>query len=107
MFRPTTTKLVAMFVYGMLAPVGLFYILPIGGWSILLSFFSPVRLVESGRLLHALGLMASLLAMSYAVVSMVTYGIRNYMMRGLLFCAVWISLFAARILLSGVYKGPL
>jgi len=107
MFRPTGTKLAAMGLFGMLAPVGLFYALPIGGWSILLWLFNPIRLVDAGRLLQVPGSTTALLVASYAAVSMIIYGIRNYAVRGLLLGALWLSLYAAQILLSGVYNGPL
>jgi hypothetical protein len=63
--------------------------------------------VDAGRLLQVLGSTTALLVASYAAVSMIIYGIRNYAVRGLLLGALWLSLYAAQILLSGVYNGPL
>lgn len=107
MFRPTAGKLLATGAFAMLAPVGLFAAAPIGGWFVLLRLFNPIRLAESGRLLSTLGLSAALLFVAYGIVSMVLYGIRNYAVRGLLLVALWLSLYAAWVLFSGVDKSPL
>lgn len=107
MFRRTTAKLVASGFFAAMVPIGLFGAMPLGGWIVLLALLNPVKLAATERFLPALGLAVALAVGSYAIVSMVLYGIRHRAVRVSVLVLVWCSLYAVRVLYAGIYNGPL